>query len=85
MRLVVLTGEGTIELNYTWLPTWMGCNAHLTADIERELQHKLVGRVVSEDLLDEAHEYVLAFLCDKHKSFQGLRQYLDGIKAVSWQ
>lgn len=83
MRLVVATEPGVVELNFMWLPTWLGINAQLKKDLEVELEPFLVGKELTEELLEEAHQMTIAFLLRRHSHFNGLRDYLDAIKFVT--
>lgn len=82
MKLVVATEPGVVELNFMWLPTWMGLNPQLKKELEAELEPMLVGRELTDDVLDAAHEHALAYLINRHPHFEGLRDYLDAIKFV---
>jgi len=82
MRLIVQTGPGTVELNYMWLPTWIGMNTSVKQEIEEAISPLLVGKDMSEETLEIAHEAVLDFLDKKYKGLEGLRDYLDAVKFV---
>jgi hypothetical protein len=85
MRAVVATGFGELELNFQWLPTWIGLNGRLKLELEKELAPHLEGRPLDDDTLDAAHDLVLTFLEARFPSFRGLRDYLDGLKFVDPQ
>ena len=85
MRTVVRTQEGVLELNYMWLPTWIGMNTVIKPEIERELSKKIVGMVMSEDSLDAIHGMVIDHLVDGNPHVEGLRDYLDGLKFVHFK
>jgi hypothetical protein len=82
MRVVVVVAPNVLELNWTWLPTFVGMNNRVKQDLERELSPKLVGRVMDEETLDYAHEEVVAFL-ERRFPVSGLRDYLDALKFVA--
>lgn len=82
MRLVVRTGPGTVGLNYMWMPTWVGMNAALLKEIEVHLQPVLMGKALTEETLQLAHESVLNFLAERFSEIPGLLDYIDGIKFV---
>jgi len=82
MRLLVLTEPGVLELNYTWLPVWIGINTSLKNDLEKDLQEKFIGREVGEGALDEMNEAVIDWLVKRFPQVEGLRDYLDGLKFV---
>ena len=83
MRLVVATEPGVVEVNFMWLPTWLGLNTQLKKDLEAELGPLLQGRELTEEVLEEAHDQVLDFLVQRHTQFGGLRDYLDALKFVT--
>ena len=82
MRFVDRTAPGKLELNFMWLPTWIGMNEALIRDLEKELSETIVGRDLTEELLDEAHQKILQLLVDKFPQVVGMFEYLEGIKFV---
>lgn len=82
MKLIVATGPGEVELNYMWLPLFIGLNTQLKQEIEDLVGPKLVGKDLTDDTIDEAHELVLNFLEERFPDLHGLRDYLDSIKFV---
>lgn len=83
MRVVVATGKGVIGLAYTWLPTFIGMNTPLKKEMEQALQKKVLGRPLDERVLDEVHDLVVDWLCEKFPEIDGLRDYLDSLKYVT--
>ncbi len=81
MRTVVLTGPNVLELNWTWLPTFIGMDASARKDM-RDVAKRFEGKEISEQVLDEAHMAVCNFLVARYPSIVGLRQYLDGLKFI---
>lgn len=81
MRLVHLTAPGRLELNFMWLPTWLGINKEAKDYIEGELRSKVVGVTATEGALDEINEMVMDVILKKYP-LEGLRDYLDGLKFV---
>lgn len=81
MRCVQYIGNGVVELNYMWLPTWIGQNTALKAELEKKLKEDVVGRGVTEELLDDLHDAVINYLTEKYP-IEGLFDYLDGLKFV---
>jgi hypothetical protein len=77
----ILQADRSVELNYMWLPTWLGHNHSFKKDLEQKLGPKLVGRELTEEVLDEANQMVIDYICEAN-SIPGLRDYLDGIKFV---
>lgn len=82
MRLVVATDPGVLELNWMWLPTWLGHNMPLRQQMEKELSKLVQGRPMTDAFLDEVHQLVVDFLCKSFPDLVGLRDYLDSIKFV---
>lgn len=83
MLLVVSTDEGTMEVNYSWLPTWIGMNPTLTSEIGRDLAHRFIGRPVDDALLEEAHVAVVEWLQDRYQAVHGLDEYLNSVRKLS--
>ncbi len=82
MRAIVLAGDGAVELNYMWLPTFIGMNAVLKREMENELQSTLLGIPLTEQGLDEIHQKVVEYLVKKFPDARGLDMYLDALKYV---
>jgi hypothetical protein len=80
MRTVIATDPGKVEVNWMWLPAFCA-DSRTKKFIEEQLAPRLVGKVLTEEVLDWAHEQVLDILCDRHK-IEGLRDYLDSLKFV---
>lgn len=81
MRFIIATGPGVVELNYMWLPTFLGLDTGLKQYLEEMLAPELLGKELSEDLLDAMNERVMDLICEKYP-LEGLRDYLDSIKFV---
>lgn len=84
MRAVIATDAGVLEVNWQWLPTWIGMNTPLLKEIEDELKDKVVGRTFEPPLYPEAvaSQLVIDFLVARHPGIEGLDDYLDGLKFV---
>lgn len=82
MKLVDRTGPNTVGLNYMWLPTWIGMNVMLIKEIEAAVSPVIVGRELTDHVLDEASAAVVRVLQDKYPSLSGLNDFLDGLKFV---
>lgn len=85
MRFVHLTAPGTLELNYMWLPTWLGINQSALKAIKEALNTRVLsgGLTATEETLDELNELVINILVEKYGDVHvGLQDYLDGIKFV---
>jgi len=81
MRAVIATDQGVVEVNWMWLPTWIGMNAKLKKEIEDKLKEEVVGRTTGDDDLEAIHGRVLEYLQEKFR-IQGLDDYLDGLKFI---
>ena len=81
MRLVQLTAPGRVEVNFMWLPTWLGINKEVKEALERELA-PLVGKEATDELLDTVNDKLLTLIEQRFPLIQGLRDYLDGLKFV---
>lgn len=81
MRYVHVEGR-VLELNCMWLPTWIGQNTFLKKQLEAKLAPQFVGRELTADVLDEAHNAVIEHIVALYK-IDGLDHYLDGIKFVA--
>lgn len=88
MRFVHLTTPGRLELNYMWLPTWLGINAVALKAVNEALESRVKseGIIATEEALDDLSDLVIDILVEKYGSTHaGLRDYLDGIKFVTMQ
>lgn len=83
MRFVERTGPGKLELVWSWLPTWVGMNEALIREIEAQMGDTIVGKAITDETLDLAHQTVLEILVNKFPALSGLFEYLDGIKYVN--
>jgi hypothetical protein len=81
MRTVIKTGPGEVQLNWMWLPTFIGMDTNVKKELEGALSKRLVGLPLDEATLDMAHEEVLDFLDKRYPGLE-LRTYLDGLKFI---
>jgi hypothetical protein len=81
MKAVIKTAPGEVELNWMWLPTFVGMNAQLKKELEERLAPKLMSLPIDEGL-EQAHEMVIDFLVERFPNLKGLRDYLDALKYV---
>jgi len=82
MRVVVVTGPGVVELNWMWLPTWVGMNTQLKAEIDKALRDEIVGKALTEETLDWVHDLVVNFLTTKFPGIRGFQEYFDSLKVI---
>lgn len=83
MRLVDRTGPGQLGLNYMWLPTFIGMNASLVAEIDAAVGEACMGLALDEKTLDIAESAAHQFLQQRFPNVPGLFDYLDGLKFVA--
>jgi hypothetical protein len=82
MRLIVASQPGVLEFNFMWVPTFIGHDPQLKKLLEEKLKPVLEGQVLTEELLDKAHETILDLIVERFSAIKGLRDYLDAIKFV---
>lgn len=82
MKIIVRTGPGAVGLNYMWLPTFVGMNTALVREIEAHVAPFLVGKELTDEVLDFAGEAALDYLVKKFPSVSGIFEYLEGLKYV---
>lgn len=80
MRFVQYVGNGVLELNYMWLPTWLGMNHKFKKDLEKKIADEVVHKTTAD--LDEINQIVIDAIVEMHPAISGLRGYLDGIKFI---
>jgi len=80
MRLIHVADKA-VELNFMWLPTWLGQNAKFKQQLEKDLAPKIRGMEMTEPNLDKIHDMVLDYIVEKFP-IPGLFDYLDGLKFV---
>lgn len=83
MRLVHFR-DGALEIRWTWLPYWLAVNPALKTRVETELRDAvlLCGVTTSPADLDAMHDWVCARLCALFPAFEGLGEYLGGLRHV---
>ena len=81
MRTILLTDPGTLELNWQWLPTWVGLNQQLIKRLEKEITPLVKGKELTEDDLDRVNDKVIELIAQECP-LPGVSDYLDGIKFV---
>jgi len=73
-----------LEVVWMWLPTFIGQNTALLGELDHALAAKFPPPFdVTEDKLDEIHEFVVDYICGKHPIFTGLREYLQAVRGVT--
>lgn len=84
MRLIQLTSEGRLELNYMWLPTWLGLNGATLKELETVVGVKVKGLEATEQNLDAINVVVLDAIVSRFPELTGLHDYLDGLKFIKY-
>jgi len=83
MRLTVwIPREHTLELNYMWLPTFIGMNTELKKEIEKEIAPTVEGKDINDDLLIEVDAHIIKILLNKFP-IDGLAAYLSALTYVN--
>lgn len=82
MKFVMRDGPGEVSVSYMWLPAFIGLNAAFMKRLEDEVKPLLIGKELTEETLEVAHEAVLTFIEKAHPELRGLRDYLDAVKFV---
>lgn len=83
MRLVVATDPGTVEINYTWLPTWIGLNAQLLRRMADRIRPFARDRVLDDATLEALETSLIRMLCEEFPHVKGLDALLRGVCHVS--
>ena len=82
MRVVHIADDGVLELNWMWLPTFIGQNHGLQQQLGIAWREKWPdGFVYTDDMLDEVHRFTLDWFVKK-VPIKGFREYLAGISNV---
>lgn len=84
MRIVVRVPDepGVLELNFMWLPTFIGMNVRLQAQLKEKLGKAFVGKNIDDESLDEMSKIVVDTLVELYPAITGLREYLEAIKCI---
>jgi hypothetical protein len=82
MRLVSFAEDGAVELKWMWLPTFIGQNHPVMANLQQTWKEKFKGKLpMTEASLGILHEFTLDWLQEKFH-IKGLREYLAAIANV---
>lgn len=82
MLTVQLAKDGALELNWMWLPTFIGQNYPVMRELEKAWKETFTGKLrLNEEGLKEAHEFTIRWLSEKFK-INGLGAYLRAIENV---
>lgn len=76
MRLVTVRPSGEVKMVVGWLPTCLGLNLSLQAQLQAKLQ-SLVGPLpLSDEQLTELSVAAIDLICERFPTVQGLRALL---------
>lgn len=84
MRTVSSPEPGVFEVNWSWLPTFIGMNQQLQKKIVDEVSPQIVGKSLDDATLELAHDLVIGVIEREFPMIEGLRDYLDGLKFVRY-
>jgi len=82
VRTVVPVDRGVVELNWMWLPTFIGMDSVVRRDLQKQVTGLFEGKDLTDSVLHDAHCFVVDFLCSKYPSVDGLDLYLDALKFI---
>jgi hypothetical protein len=86
MLAVVHVDKGIVEVNYMWLPSWIGMNSALMKELGQHMKSKAEGRELNASTLLDLHYEVLKFLDERFQgAFEGLSAYLQGLQNVRFK
>jgi hypothetical protein len=83
MRVVNVNHDdpNVIELNFMWLPTFIGQNTMILKELRQALGKEFVGKQITEKTLWAMHQRVIQWLEAKFP-FEGVGKYLHAIEEV---
>jgi len=82
MRLVVATDPGTVAINYTWLPTWIGLNEQLLRRLAEKIHPLAVERPLDDVTLAHLESVLIDLLKDEFPYIEGLENMLRSIHNI---
>ena len=81
MLAVTSPEPGVVEVNYMWMPSWIGLNSNLLNEMGHAVRDAVIGRTLQE-AEQLGHQAVLDFLAERYPEIQGLREYLEALRSV---
>jgi len=81
MRVAHIAKDGALELNWMWLPTFIGQNFGLMRELQGVWAARFKGQTPTEEILEEVHRFTINWLQEKLK-IPGLNDYLSAITKV---
>lgn len=82
MHAVTSPEPGVLEVNYMWLPAWIGINTPLLTEMGEVVRQATVGKTLHAAVV-AGHDAVVNFVVNKHPEIKGLRQYLNAMILVN--
>lgn len=82
MMLVHYAQDGVLELNWMWLPTWLGMNNDFKAGLESHIRGLKLDAHDPDHLLWQVHMKVIDYIEEKFTDLEGLRFYLEAVSQV---
>ena len=83
IRLIVGTDPQTVEINYTWLPTWLGLNEQLISKLADRIRPLAVGRVIDDDTLTVLENRLILLLVQEFPYIEGLDVLLRAVHNIT--
>ena len=84
MRLVTQVDKGVFEVNWTWLPAWLGLNSIVLKELSEYLKPQLEGKALTEDVLDATDALAIDYLVKRFDAIHGLKEHLSSLKQVGY-
>jgi hypothetical protein len=72
---------GAVDLNFMWLPTFIGQNVVMLRELKRELEKEFLKEQLTEATLWAMHHKIIQWLEAKFP-FEGIGKYLHAIEEV---
>ena len=82
MYAVTSPARGVLEINYMWLPAWVGMNSLLLEELGKSVSSAVVGKPL-EEAEALGHKAVVDFLVTRYPHLVGLSEYLDALNLVT--
>ena len=82
MDLVVPSVDGGLEINFSWLPTWLGLNQPMLKVLDAGLQEAFQGRKFTPELMVEMNQKVIELLTQEFPAIKGLDKLLSALAHV---
>jgi len=88
MHLVTHPEPGVLDINFAWLPAFIGMNSATLAAINSQVLvpfcERNVNKPLDEELLNALDREIITWLQTNYATMTGLSDYLDALKYVSF-